>query len=62
MARNLRAKIPASDTLLVCDANPETTARFIAETENVKVASGPRELAEQSVLTLHIYARTYIDR
>ncbi|EGD98503.1 3-hydroxyisobutyrate dehydrogenase [Trichophyton tonsurans CBS 112818] len=48
MARNLRAKIPASDTLLVCDANPETTARFIAETENVKVASGPRELAEQS--------------
>ncbi|EEP75317.1 3-hydroxyisobutyrate dehydrogenase [Uncinocarpus reesii 1704] len=50
MARNLRAKIPESDTLVICDANPESTQRFVAEHSNqrVEVASNPREVAEKA--------------
>ncbi|KAI1939652.1 hypothetical protein LOZ66_002968 [Ophidiomyces ophidiicola] len=50
MAKNLRTKIPATDTLLVCDANSETAQKFHAELtgKRVDIASGPRELAEKS--------------
>ncbi|EER24708.1 hypothetical protein D8B26_004932 [Coccidioides posadasii str. Silveira] len=50
MAKNLRAKIPESDTLLICDSNPDATKRFTAEQsgKRIEVASSPRELAERS--------------
>ncbi len=55
MAKNLRAKIPASDLLVVHDRNTEATTRFIEEANgdgkgaNTEVASTPRIVAEKSV-------------
>lgn len=62
MAKNLRAKIPAADTLLVRDVNDEAARRFVAEAEEnarssgagqgeyqVRIATSAREIAEQSV-------------
>lgn len=49
MARNLRAKIPESDTLVVCDANASVAQKFVAEaTGKVEVASNARQVAEES--------------
>lgn len=62
MAKNLRAKIPATDTLVVRDVNEDATKRFVEETHEtarstkaaegtykVEVAGCPREVAEKSV-------------
>jgi hypothetical protein len=58
MAKNLRAKIPASDTLIVRDVNHDTAARFAAEAQEaagssaegkVEIADNAREVAEKSV-------------
>ena len=51
MAKNLRAKLPKEDTLYIQDVNPAATERFMSTglDENVKVASSPRELAENAV-------------
>lgn len=62
MAKNLRAKIPATDTLIVRDVNEKAAQRFVAEAtetfhstgttveENrVQIAENARELAEKSV-------------
>lgn len=62
MAKNLRAKIPATDTLVIYDRNTDATTRFAEEvgiaassdgaSENgtgIEVARGPREVAERSV-------------
>lgn len=58
MAKNLRAKIPASDTLIVRDVNDEMAARFVAEAQEaagssgegkVEIADNAREVAEKSV-------------
>lgn len=62
MAKNLRAKIPSADTLLIRDVNEEAAKRFVAETEEiarnsganpgegrVQIAASAREIAEQSV-------------
>lgn len=59
MAKNLRAKIPASDTLLIHDINTETTEKFMTESDQlakveknalqVDIAECPREVAERSV-------------
>ncbi|PLB33901.1 putative dehydrogenase [Aspergillus candidus] len=61
MAKNLRAKIPAADTLVIRDVNEETAARFVEEarkeaqsngagedTAKVLIAQDAREVAEQS--------------
>ncbi|KAK2745365.1 hypothetical protein FQN55_006271 [Onygenales sp. PD_40] len=51
MARNLRSKIPKSDTLVICDANAETTQRFLREDSGglkVEVAANPHQVAEKS--------------
>ncbi|KAJ5811329.1 hypothetical protein N7474_007630 [Penicillium riverlandense] len=61
MAKNLRAKIPASDTLIVRDVNDETAARFAAEAEEaaggsgegkVEIADNAREVAEKSTVMI----------
>jgi glutathione synthase/RimK-type ligase-like ATP-grasp enzyme len=62
MAKNLRAKIPATDTLIIRDVNESATKRFVEEnqeavrksgagedTSKVVVAQNAREVAEQSV-------------
>jgi hypothetical protein len=51
MARNLRAKIPASDTLYICDTNPAATEKFAAEGKDskIQVMPGPRQVAEHAV-------------
>ena len=66
MAKNLRAKIPAADTLVIRDVNEETAARFVEEarkdaksngagedTAKVLIARDAREVAEQSVSRAH---------
>lgn len=51
MAKNLWAKIPEDDKLIICDTNSETTSRFLKEDKGTKieVTDYPRELAENSV-------------
>jgi 3-hydroxyisobutyrate dehydrogenase len=62
MAKNLRAKIPASDTLIVRDINEDAMKRFVAEAQEaarstgagageglVEIAENTREVAEKSV-------------
>ena len=60
MAKNLRARIPASDTLIVRDVNEKVTKRFVAEVQEaacssvanenrVEIADNAREVAEKSV-------------
>ncbi|KAF7591530.1 hypothetical protein BBP40_001468 [Aspergillus hancockii] len=61
MAKNLRSKIPATDTLIIRDVNESATKRFVEEnqeavrksgagedTSKVVVAQNAREVAEQS--------------
>ena len=64
MAKNLRAKIPASDHMIIHDRNKDATASFVDEvgiardnsTSNsgmglmgIEIASSPRAVAEKSV-------------
>ena len=63
MAKNLRAKIPKSDTIIVHDVNKEITAKFAKEHEGTEVAHNVREVAEKSVRTEHsllLFARCYV--
>ncbi|EEH42057.1 3-hydroxyisobutyrate dehydrogenase [Paracoccidioides lutzii Pb01] len=51
MARNLRSKIPESDTLIICDSNPKVTQQFVQEVASglkVEVAASPQQLARES--------------
>ncbi|KAL4891548.1 6-phosphogluconate dehydrogenase [Aspergillus ambiguus] len=63
MAKNLRAKIPTSDTLVIRDVNEAASKRFVEETQasaresglepdamKVLVAENAREVAEQSTV------------
>lgn len=69
MAKNLHAKIPPSDRLIIRDVNEESTARFVREARDtakssgasnvlpeVIVADNAREIAEKSV-GLHVLRR-----
>lgn len=62
MAKNLRAKMPASYTLVILDVNSDATKRFVRETDEavkssgagadsvkVETAQNAREVAEKSV-------------
>ena len=57
MASNLRAKLPATDTLIVHDQNPELGQKFKEEAASssqstgagVEVVDSPRAAAEHSV-------------
>ncbi|KAJ5956399.1 hypothetical protein N7501_010678 [Penicillium viridicatum] len=63
MAKNLRAKIPASDTLIVRDVNEDVMKQFVAEAQEtaqsngagandgqVEIAKSAREVAEKSLV------------
>lgn len=56
MARNLRARIPASDTLVVHDVNEEAMRKLVDEAkaaggnaQAVEITDSPRALAEKAV-------------
>lgn len=50
MAKNLRAKIPAEDTLFVQDVNTAASKKFLEEhPQGVRVAENVREVAEKAV-------------
>ena len=50
MAKNLRAKLPQGDSLVINDVNQETTAKFVEEVgTGVEVMETPRQVAERSV-------------
>ena len=54
MAKNLRTKIPASDTLIIYDRNEDATTRFVQEMgrtagEGIEVAPNVRGVAEKAV-------------
>lgn len=66
MAKNLRAKIPATDTLVIRDVNEDAMKRFMEEaretansagaaedTYKVEIAGCAREVAEKSVSGLN---------
>jgi 3-hydroxyisobutyrate dehydrogenase-like beta-hydroxyacid dehydrogenase len=53
MAKNLRAKIPAEDTLFVQDVNTDASKKFLEEhPQGVQVAANVREVAENAVCIL----------
>lgn len=49
MAKNLRAKIADSDSLIVYDVFPAATEKLQKEANNVDVAKSVREVAEKAV-------------
>lgn len=53
MAKNLRAKIPANDTLIIHDRNTKATTNFVQEAsadgKGIEVANSPRAVAEKAV-------------
>ena len=51
MAKNLRAKVPKSDKLIIHDVNPAVTEHFAEEHvgQSVEIAQSVREISEQSV-------------
>lgn len=54
MARNLRNKIPESDTMIVHDTNPAVCEEFKNEVGRVQLVDNVRDLAERSVrITTH---------
>lgn len=62
MAKNLRAKIPKSDKLVICDRNAAAIERFIKEAgagaegdKEIEVAKTPRSVVEQAVSELSAY-------
>ncbi len=56
MASNIRAKIPASSTLIICELNRARRDEFVANVRgNVKTAETPKELAEKAVSSLLVF-------
>ena len=66
MAKNLRAKIPETDTLIICDTNPKATEKFAEEVgiatsstnapgrrTGIHIAENLREVAQKSVSLSH---------
>jgi 3-hydroxyisobutyrate dehydrogenase len=49
MAKNLRAKIQESDTMVIHDVNSKALEKFKSEVGNVEVAKNVREVAEKTV-------------
>jgi 3-hydroxyisobutyrate dehydrogenase-like beta-hydroxyacid dehydrogenase len=61
MAKNLRAKIPAEDTLFVHDVNTAATKKFLEEhPQGVRVAANVREVAEKAVSATTFFPSHYV--
>jgi len=63
MAKNLRAKIPEGDTLTVFDVNAASTEKLKSEasSQNLRIASSPKEVAQNSVSTHPSYQQCLHD-
>lgn len=62
MAKNLRAKLPAEDTLFVQDVNTAASKKFLEENpQGVRIADSVREVAEKSVSLTTILLLLYDD-
>jgi len=62
MAKNLSAKLPKEDTLFINDVNQAAMEAFkkeIAADANVRLASSPREVAENAVSSKTLLASMY---
>lgn len=64
MAKNLQAKLPAEDSLLVFDINSDAVKRFLDETSSsggakVEVAETVRAAAENSVSNISLLNYTH---
>ena len=57
MAKNLRTKIPSSDTMVIHDVNPAVTEQFAKEVGNVEIAQNVREVAEKTVRRVNVRRR-----
>lgn len=58
MAKNLRAKLPAEDTLFIQDVNAAATKQFLGEhSQGVRIADNVREVAEKAVCLHDYYIR-----
>lgn len=53
MAKNLRTKIPESDTMYIHDVNTAALDAFVKEVGKVTVAKNVREVAENTVCATH---------
>lgn len=73
MAKNIRAKIPATDTLVVRDVNEDAAKRFAEEaretaksigaaedTYKVEIGGCAREVAEKSVSSVRLSAAVVV--
>lgn len=51
MAKNLREKLPCTDTLIINDVNKDAVSKFAEELSGFTVvaADSPREIAERAV-------------
>lgn len=59
MAKNLRAKIPATDTLLICDTNPNATKKFVEEAgTGIHITENPKEVGQKAVSMIFSLIRT----
>ncbi|KAH7145394.1 NAD binding domain of 6-phosphogluconate dehydrogenase-domain-containing protein [Dactylonectria estremocensis] len=58
MAKNLRAKIPESSTLYVCEVVAERRDQWVAETPgDIQVVTSPREISEKSDIIITMLPR-----
>ncbi|KAH7161899.1 NAD binding domain of 6-phosphogluconate dehydrogenase-domain-containing protein [Dactylonectria macrodidyma] len=58
MAKNLRARIPKSSTLYVCEVVAERRDQWVAETPgDIQVATSPREISEKSDIIITMLPR-----
>ena len=56
MASNLRAKLPKSSTLVICEVNDKRREQFFAERSGLlEVAHSPKEVAEMSVSSIYSF-------
>ena len=61
MAKNLRAKIPDTDVLYICDTNSNATKKFMEEVDiaalgkgkGIHIAENPKEVAQKAVSPPH---------
>ena len=52
MAKNLRSKLPAETTLIICDVVKPLIEKFTSEVKHgIEVAGTPKEIAEKCVST-----------
>ena len=54
MAKNLRTKIPDSDTMVIHDVNTKACESFAEEVGKVEIAKNVREVAERTVRAVNV--------